>query len=89
MSEYMTTLAPEFDILFPGSSHSRREARRRSIKQATIFHDALTYDRLEDRHHLRGMCLDDRPVLFNGCGYLVVHAYFLDQFRLVVVVNGG
>jgi hypothetical protein len=28
---------PEFDMLFPASSHSRREARRRSIKQATIF----------------------------------------------------
>src|SRR5262249_40858792 len=36
-SEYITTLAPEFDMFFPARLHLLREARRRSIKQATIF----------------------------------------------------
>jgi len=36
-SEYITTLAPEFDMLSLASSHSPREVRRRSIKLASIF----------------------------------------------------
>ena len=35
------------------------------------------------------MRLDDPPVLLHGGDNHVVHAPFLDQFRLVVVVNGG
>jgi hypothetical protein len=44
---------------------------------------------LEDRHHPLDMRLDDLPVLLHGGDDHVVHALFLDQFRPVVLVNGG
>src|SRR5205823_4446898 len=51
--------------------------------------DALPYDHLEDGHHLRVMRLDDSPVVLHGYYNQVVHAPFLDQSCLLVVVNGG
>jgi hypothetical protein len=53
-SEYITTSVPEFDILFPASSRSLREARRRSIKLvSTIMRQGISHIRLRTRQTCR------------------------------------
>lgn len=49
----------------------------------------LADDCLEDCHHLVGVRLDDRAVLLRGGYNQVEYAPVVEQFRRVVMMNGG